>query len=85
MTATTLLVPKLLGLRCILWSLEVKDWTFECRDEARDGALKILRRIAPGDIVLLHDLNLHLLDLLDVLLPELRRRGYDLASGIDLL
>jgi peptidoglycan/xylan/chitin deacetylase (PgdA/CDA1 family) len=82
---TTLLVPKLLGLRCVLWSRYVKDWTFCSPGEARAGAEELLRAIAPRDIVLLHDWNPHILDLLDVLLPGLRDRGFDLTSGLRLL
>jgi hypothetical protein len=47
--------------------------------------VELLRIIAPQDIVLLHDDNRCVLDLLDVLLPELRSRGFDLASGVDLV
>jgi peptidoglycan-N-acetylglucosamine deacetylase len=81
----SLLTPRLLGMRCVLWSREVKDWSFQCREEARAGAAELLRVIAPRDIVLLHDFNPHVLDVLDTLLPGLQDRGYDLASGVDLL
>jgi peptidoglycan/xylan/chitin deacetylase (PgdA/CDA1 family) len=81
----SLLTPRLLGMRCVLWTREVKDWSFHCSEQARAGAAELLRVIAPQDIVLLHDLNPHVLDLLDTLLPGLRDRGYDLASGVDLL
>jgi peptidoglycan/xylan/chitin deacetylase (PgdA/CDA1 family) len=81
----SLLTPRLLGMRSVLWSKEVKDWTFDCREDARAGAAELLRVIAPRDIVLLHDFNPHVVDLLDTLLPGLRDRGYDLAAGVDLL
>jgi peptidoglycan/xylan/chitin deacetylase (PgdA/CDA1 family) len=85
LTPTTLLVPKLLGLRCVTWSQEVKDWSFRHADQARAGAAELLRVVASRDIVLLHDDNERVLALLDTLLPELQARGYDLAAGIDQL
>jgi len=85
LTLTTTIVPRLLGLQSVIWSRYVKDWTFQDPAEARAGAAELLQIVSPQDILLLHDSNRHVLDLLDVLLPELRRRGYDLVSGIELL
>jgi len=85
MTPATMVTPRLLGMRSVLWSREVSDWSFRRSEEARAGAVELLRIIAPQDIVLLHDDNRCVLDLLDVLLPELRSRGFDLASGVDLV
>ena len=85
LTPVTLLVPKLLGLRCVTWTVHVPDWLFRTRSEARAGAVQLLSLLRPGHIVLLHDDNPTMLDLLDVLLPELTTRGWDLASGVDTL
>jgi peptidoglycan-N-acetylglucosamine deacetylase len=85
LTPATLLVPRMLGLRSVIWSVQVQDWAFRQLEEAREGAAELLERIVPGDIVLLHDINPHVITLLDVLLPALRSRGYDLAGGVDLL
>ena len=85
LTLTTMTVPKLLGLRCVTWSQEVKDWAFRHPDEARAGANQLLERVRPGDIVLLHDDNSNVIPMLDVMLPALRSRGYDLHNGVDRL
>jgi peptidoglycan-N-acetylglucosamine deacetylase len=85
MTPATLVTPRLLGMRSVLWTREVADWRFRRSEDAAAGAVELLRIIAPRDIVLLHDDNRCVLDLLDRLLPELRSRGFDLASGVDLL
>ncbi len=82
LTPVTVLVPKLLGLRCVTWSREVSDWRFRSPGEAQAGASALAATVAPGDIVLLHDDNPWVLDVLDALLPELRRRDLDLGSGI---
>jgi hypothetical protein len=39
-------------------------------------------RTRPGDILLLHDDKPHVLDVLDVLLPQLAARGFDLGSAV---
>jgi peptidoglycan-N-acetylglucosamine deacetylase len=85
MTITSVVGSRMLGLQCVTWSLHVDDWRFRRADEARDGATELLRRVSPGDILLLHDNNPRVVDVLDVLLPGLRSRGYDLSRGVDLL
>jgi peptidoglycan/xylan/chitin deacetylase (PgdA/CDA1 family) len=85
LTLRNLAVPQVLGLRCVLWSQEVGDWRFRSASEGAAGGQELLRRVGPGDIILLHDDNPSVLDLLDVLLPGLQVRGYDLASGINRL
>ena len=47
LTPTTLLVPKLLGLQCVLWSREINDWSFRRSDEARAGAAELSRSWRP--------------------------------------
>ncbi len=85
LTLRTLTVPTCLGLRSVFWSREVGDWRFRSAPEGTAGGEELLRNSEPGDIVLLHDDNPCVLDLLDVLLPGLKARGFDLASGIDRL
>jgi len=85
MTPATMATSQLLGTRSVLWTRDVGDWRFRRSEEASAGAAELLRVVAPRDIVLLHDDNRCVLDLLDRLLPGLRSRGFDLASGVDLL
>lgn len=80
-----LAVPRCLGLRCVVWSQEVGDWRFRSASEGAAGGQELLRRAGPRDIILLHDDNPSVLHLLDVLLPGLQARGYDLTSGINRL
>ena len=81
LTPVTLLVSKVLGLRCVTWSKEAGDWRFRSAREARLGAIALADAINPRDILLLHDDNPYVLDLLDCLLPKLVERQMDLASG----
>jgi peptidoglycan/xylan/chitin deacetylase (PgdA/CDA1 family) len=82
LTATTMIVPKLVGLTCMTWSQDVKDWTFRSEDDAHAGAARLIQSLRPRDIVLLHDDNPWVLTLLDDLLPALRSRGFDLQAGV---
>lgn len=82
---TTLLVPRLLGMRAVGWSVEVGDWGFRTDSQAREGAASLLARMQPLDIVLLHDNNPRVLPLLEDLLPALRARGLELDGGFPFL
>jgi len=82
---TTLLVPRLLGMRAVGWSVEVGDWAFRTEEQAREGATRLLARVQPLDIVLLHDNNPLVLPLVDELLPALIARGFDLGASADFI
>ena len=79
---TSLFVPRLLCMRTISWSLEANDWRCRTTHEARIAAERLTCKLTSGDIVLLHDDNYRVLEILDILLPEIRSRKYDLFSGI---
>jgi len=82
-SAGALLAPRLLGLGHLLWSADSHDWALRCKEAAAACGQRLCAAVAPGDIVLLHDDNPCVLTVLDVLLPELARRGIDMASGIN--
>ena len=80
LSAVTLLGVRPLGLRPVTWTLDVNDW--QCRGAIaveRAGAA-LVERVAPRDIVLLHDNRPSVLAVLDRALPVLARR-FDLAGG----
>jgi peptidoglycan/xylan/chitin deacetylase (PgdA/CDA1 family) len=83
LTPVTLAVPRSLGMRCVAWSRDIGDWQFRTAAEACAGAEELARQIVARDIVLLHDDNPCVVDVLDALLPSLAARGYDLSSGLD--
>lgn len=78
---TTVFGPKFLGLRTVLWSVEVGDWRCRTKEEATKVSEKIIKDIRPLDILVLHDDNPFVLDILDQILPHLSK--YDLGSGIN--
>jgi peptidoglycan-N-acetylglucosamine deacetylase len=83
LTPSTVLVPKLLGLDCVTWSKEVKDWGFRAASQAREGGRKLADSVEAGDIVLLHDNNPFVLELLDQLLPALQDRQMNVGLGVE--
>jgi peptidoglycan/xylan/chitin deacetylase (PgdA/CDA1 family) len=83
LTPVTILVPKLLGLRSVTWSRDTEDWRFRTTYEAREGAARLAATIRPRDVVLLHDDNPCVIDLLDELLPVLAERQFNLRSAVE--
>ena len=77
------------GMPMIIWSLDTQDW--KNRDTQKTAAA-ILNNVKDGDIILMHDLYSSTGDAMDIVIPELVSRGYQLvtvselaeAKGIDL-
>jgi peptidoglycan/xylan/chitin deacetylase (PgdA/CDA1 family) len=49
---TTLLVPRLVGLRIITWSLDPCDWRCRTLRDQHQAAQNILQHLSGGDIIL---------------------------------
>lgn len=77
------------GMPMIIWSLDTQDW--KNRDTTKT-ANAILNNVKDGDIILMHDLYSSTGNAMDIVIPELIARGYQLvtvselaeAKGIDL-
>ncbi len=82
---TTLLAPKLTGLRTINWSIDVKDWQCKSNEQAILAANELVRNIKSGDIVLLHDDNPCVIQILEIVLPALKQRSIDFYNNLYLL
>jgi peptidoglycan/xylan/chitin deacetylase (PgdA/CDA1 family) len=81
-TIASLLAPRLAGLRTVMWSVDVDDWTLRSREDAQLAALRLVDSSHRGDIVLLHDDNPSVIRLLEMALPRLRERRFDLGHGV---
>ncbi|MBQ8310051.1 MAG: polysaccharide deacetylase family protein [Clostridia bacterium] len=69
----------------ILWSLDTRDWESKNTDSI---VRTVLSQIQPGDIVLMHDyigVKSKTPEALEILLPELLRRGYEFVTVSQLL
>jgi peptidoglycan/xylan/chitin deacetylase (PgdA/CDA1 family) len=82
---TSLVVPRLLGLNCVYWSVDSDDWRLRSQADARACAERLKGLVGAGDILLLHDDHPYVLPVLDVLLPWLSSRGYDLGGAVRFL
>ena len=61
------------GFDIVLWSYSVRDWE---GPDAKSVAERILSQAFSGAIVALHDRTEWLIDILDLVIPSLRSRGY---------
>ena len=71
--------------RVVLWSLDTRDWE---NKNAEQIANAVLSKVAPGDIILMHDyIGRHSKtpEALAILLPTLIERGYELVTVSRLL
>ncbi|MBO7449273.1 MAG: DUF4214 domain-containing protein [Clostridiales bacterium] len=77
------------GMPMIIWSLDTQDWK---NRDTQKTANAILNNVSDGDIILMHDLYPSTAAAMEIVIPELTRRGYTLvtvselaeAKGIDL-
>lgn len=61
----------------ILWSMDTKDWKHQNTDKI---VHHILKYVKDGDIVLMHDLYETTAEAVELVLPELLKRGYQLVT-----
>ena len=64
LSLTTLLAPRIVGLRVMTWSLDVHDWKCRSKEDALAAAQTLIKNVKPGDIALLHDDNRNVVELL---------------------
>jgi peptidoglycan/xylan/chitin deacetylase (PgdA/CDA1 family) len=77
----SLLAPRFLGLRTVYWSIDSADWKLRHPEDALRCGEGLSRAVSSGDIILLHDDNPCVLPLLDVLLPVLAAKKWDLRGA----
>ena len=66
-----------MGLPAVMWNVDPRDW--ETRD-ARSTIEHVLDRAADGRIVIMHDLYQQTADAVEVIVPELVSRGFELLT-----
>jgi peptidoglycan-N-acetylmuramic acid deacetylase len=72
-------VAKENDLKTMMWSIAIKDWG-KAPIDATSSAQKIIKRIHPGAIILLHITNAGTPKMLEQLIPMLKDSGYEVAS-----
>jgi peptidoglycan/xylan/chitin deacetylase (PgdA/CDA1 family) len=61
------------GFDIVLWSFSVRDWE---GPDAKSVANRILSQSVPGAIIALHDKTQWLIEILDVIVPQLKLDGF---------
>ena len=73
------------GYRQILWSVDTNDWRGHSAEEITRG---VLRKVKPGDIILMHDYVAHRFQgaaALETMIPALLEQGYRFITVSELL
>ena len=73
-------LAKELGYRTIFWSLAYVDWTQDSQSTHEEAFDKLLKRVHPGAIVLLHNTSKTNGEILDELLSKWEGMGYTFKS-----
>jgi peptidoglycan/xylan/chitin deacetylase (PgdA/CDA1 family) len=79
----SLWVAKTFKLKTVLWSCEGGEWDVNRTDDATTIANRLLTSLKPNDIVLLHDNNPKILNILEIILPSLKQNDIDLYNAIN--
>ena len=66
----------------VLWTIDTMDWSHQNKDIT---IKRVLDNVEDGDIVLMHDLFPATADAVEVLVPELTKRGFQLVTVSELL
>ncbi len=69
------------GVPAILWSIDTRDWEHRNADRTVSN---VLTQVKDGDIILMHDIHKATVDAAERLIPELKRRGYQLVTVSEL-
>ena len=68
------------GLKTVMWSNAIVDWNKTPIDPASSSE-KLIKRIHPGCIILLHISNSGMPKMLDLLIPQLLEKGYIIGDA----
>lgn len=69
-------------LTSMLWSNEGGEWGVNKQDTPSVIGNRLIQNLQPRDILLLHDDNKKVPEILDIILPTINKRGIDLYCGI---
>ena len=84
-STTNLSMAKELGYKTFFWSLAYVDWNVDSQPTKEQAFDKLLPRIHPGAIVLLHNTSKTNGEIMDELLTKWEEMGYRFAPLSELL
>ena len=74
-------IKEVADMPIIIWNIDTLDW--KCKNSVKISS-KILNKVRDGDIVLMHDIYKSTLNSLEIVIPELLERGYQIVSVSEL-
>jgi peptidoglycan/xylan/chitin deacetylase (PgdA/CDA1 family) len=76
---------KKMKMKIVLWSCEGGEWGLYEQNDAKTIAKRLLRTVNYSDIILLHDNNLKVVEILNKILPMLKQKNYNMSAGVNYL
>lgn len=67
-----------LGLPSIYWSIDTRDWANTGNPQHTVNA--VLNNVRNGDIILMHDIHLSTVKAAEIIIPALKKRGYQMVT-----
>lgn len=75
---STSYVLNAIGLPSVYWSVDPQDWAH--KGDAQSTVNAVLNNVKNGDIILMHDIYLSTVQAAEKIIPELKRRGYQMVT-----
>lgn len=76
----TLMVTNSLGYQTVMWSFAYQDWDEKKQPNEEEAKKKILSNIHNGEIMLLHGNSKTNTNILDTIIKEIKKEGYEFKS-----
>lgn len=67
-----------LGMPSVFWSIDPRDWANVGNPQHTIN--EVLNNVKSGDIILMHDVHLSTVQAAEKIIPELKRRGYQMVT-----
>lgn len=74
-------IKKLSNYPIIIWDIDTLDWKYH---NSKRIANRILTKVKDGDIILMHDIYSATANALNIIIPELQKRGYTFVTVSEL-
>ena len=70
-------VQKVAKTPILLWSMDTLDWK---KKDAKKVAKYVMKHVEDGDIILLHDIHKTSVEAVEIILPKLIKKGYQIVT-----
>ena len=74
-------IKKIANMPIIIWNIDTLDWKYKNSNKI---ANKVLSKVKDGDIILMHDRYAATLNSLEIFIPKLLEKGYQIVSVSEL-